>query len=137
MTHSSGVFHLLGVRRFLPLFVTQLLGAFNDNLFKHAVVLFVVYNHYNDENSETWFSALTTALSRRCLATVAAGVLAGLLGFWAMRRILTSWLFNMTPSDPLVLTSAVALLALVAALASWIPTRRATRLDPATALRLD
>ena len=60
--HSSGVFHLLGVRRFLPLFVTQLLGAFNDNLFKHAVVLFVVYNHYNDENSETWFSALTTAL---------------------------------------------------------------------------
>jgi hypothetical protein len=62
MSHSSGVFHLLGVRRFLPLFVTQLLGAFNDNLFKHAVVLFVVYNHYNDENSETWFSALTTAL---------------------------------------------------------------------------
>ena len=62
MTHSSGVFHLLGVRRFLPLFITQLLGAFNDNLFKHAVVLFVVYNHYNDENSETWFSALTTAL---------------------------------------------------------------------------
>jgi hypothetical protein len=61
-SHSSGVFHLLGVRRFLPLFVTQLLGAFNDNLFKHAVVLFVVYNHYNDENSETWFSALTTAL---------------------------------------------------------------------------
>ena len=62
MSHSSGVFHLLGVRRFLPLFVTQLLGAFNDNLFKHAVVLFVVYNHYNDEGAETWFSALTTAL---------------------------------------------------------------------------
>ena len=62
MSHSSGVWHLLGTRRFLPLFGTQLLGAFNDNLFKHAVVLFVVYNHYNDENSETWFSALTTAL---------------------------------------------------------------------------
>jgi len=62
MSSSSGVFHLLGVRRFLPLFVTQLLGAFNDNLFKHAVVLFVVYEHYSDENSETWFSALTTAL---------------------------------------------------------------------------
>lgn len=53
---------LLGKRRFLPLFVTQLLGAFNDNLFKNAMVLFVVYQVYNDEQSETWFSALATAI---------------------------------------------------------------------------
>jgi hypothetical protein len=53
---------LLGKRRFLPLFVTQLLGAFNDNLFKNAMVLFVVYQVYNDEKTETWFSALATAL---------------------------------------------------------------------------
>ena len=57
-----GATHLLGVRRFLPLFVTQLLGAFNDNLFKNAMVLFVVYQVYNDEASETWFSAVTTAV---------------------------------------------------------------------------
>ena len=54
--------HLLGRRRFLPLFVTQLLGAFNDNLFKNAMVLFVVYQVYNDEQSETWFSAIATGL---------------------------------------------------------------------------
>jgi MFS family permease len=59
---SSGAFHLLGTRRFLPLFGTQLLGAFNDNLFKHSVVLFVVYEHYQSEQAENWFSALTTAL---------------------------------------------------------------------------
>ena len=53
---------LLNKRRFLPLFVTQLLGAFNDNLFKNAMVLFVVYQVYNDERSETWFSALATGL---------------------------------------------------------------------------
>ena len=53
---------LLGKRRFLPLFATQFLGAFNDNLFKNAMVLFVVYQVYNDERSETWFSALATAL---------------------------------------------------------------------------
>ena len=53
---------LLNKRRFLPLFVTQLLGAFNDNLFKNAMVLFVVYQVYNDEKSETWFSALATGL---------------------------------------------------------------------------
>jgi len=53
---------LLSKRRFLPLFVTQMLGAFNDNLFKNAMVLFVVYQVYNDERSETWFSALATGI---------------------------------------------------------------------------
>jgi MFS family permease len=62
MSHSSGVWHLLGTRRFLPLFGTQLLGAFNDNLFKQSVLLFVVYEHYHNEQAENWFSALTTFL---------------------------------------------------------------------------
>ena len=53
---------LLGKRRFLPLFVTQMLGAFNDNLFKNAMVLFVVYQVYNDEVAETWFSAVATGV---------------------------------------------------------------------------
>ena len=39
--HSQ--FTLLGKRRFLPFFVTQLLGAFNDNVFKQALVLFILY----------------------------------------------------------------------------------------------
>ena len=59
MTDSA---HLLRTRRFLPLFVTQMLGAFNDNLFKNAMVLFVVYQIYDDPASETWFSAVTTAV---------------------------------------------------------------------------
>src|SRR3546814_5261504 len=58
----TGSFSLLGRRRVLPLFVTQLLGAFNDNLFKNAMVLFVVYGVFNDEASETLFSAVATAL---------------------------------------------------------------------------
>ena len=53
---------LLRTRRFLPLFTTQMLGAFNDNLFKNAMVLFVVYEIYNDETTETWFSAITTGI---------------------------------------------------------------------------
>jgi len=53
---------LLNKRRFLPLFITQLLGAFNDNLFKNAMVLFVVYGIYNDEATETLFSAVATAV---------------------------------------------------------------------------
>lgn len=53
---------LLNQRRFAPLFVTQLLGAFNDNLFKNAMVLFVVYTVYNDPHAETWFSAIATGV---------------------------------------------------------------------------
>ena len=53
---------LLQRRRFLPLFVTQLLNAFNDNLYKTAMVLFVVYSIYNDEAAEGGFSAVASAL---------------------------------------------------------------------------
>ena len=58
----TGAFHLLRTRRFLPLFTTQMLGAFNDNLFKQTMVLFVVYQVYNSEQAETWFSYLTTGI---------------------------------------------------------------------------
>jgi MFS family permease len=53
---------LMNRRRFLPLFVTQFLGAMNDNLFKTAMVLFVIYNIYNDPKQETVFSAIASAV---------------------------------------------------------------------------
>ncbi|WEK46768.1 MAG: MFS transporter [Candidatus Andeanibacterium colombiense] len=54
--------HLLRQRRFLPLFATQLLNAFNDNLFKNAMVLFVVYSVYQSEAAEAQFSAVASGL---------------------------------------------------------------------------
>ncbi|MFM5954691.1 MAG: MFS transporter [Novosphingobium sp.] len=54
--------HLIHSRRFLPLFVTQLLNAFNDNLFKNAMVLFVVYEVYKSEKAEAQFSAVASAV---------------------------------------------------------------------------
>lgn len=54
--------HLLRRRRFLPLFVTQLLNAFNDNLYKNAMVLFVVYSVYNSEAEEAKFSAIASGV---------------------------------------------------------------------------
>jgi MFS family permease len=59
MTTST---HLVRTRRFLPLFVTQLLGAFNDNLFKNAMVLYVVYSVYSSEAEEAKFSAIASTL---------------------------------------------------------------------------
>ena len=82
-------------------------------------------------------AAVVTAVVRRCLANVGAGALAGLVVFWATRRVLASMLYQTSPSDPRVLTLAVVVLALVAACASWIPARRAARIDPATSLRME
>ncbi|WP_066480765.1 MULTISPECIES: MFS transporter [unclassified Sphingomonas] len=54
---------LLKERRFLPLFITQFLGAFNDNLFKTAMVLFATYHIFNDPAVESNFNALATGLA--------------------------------------------------------------------------
>jgi len=54
---------LLRERRFLPLFVTQFLGAFNDNLFKTAMVLFATYRIFNNVDVEQNFNALATGIS--------------------------------------------------------------------------
>ncbi|KLE35326.1 MFS transporter [Aurantiacibacter luteus] len=54
--------HLLKQRRFMPLFVTQLLNAFNDNLYKTAMVLFVVYTVYDSADTETLFSGAASAV---------------------------------------------------------------------------
>ena len=80
---------------------------------------------------------VATAVVRRCLVNVTAGTIAGLLIFWATRRVLASWLYGITPGDKRVLAVTVVVLALVAAFASWIPARRAARIDPATSLRFE
>ena len=54
--------HLLRTRRFLPIFVTQFLGAFNDNLFRTAMVLLVIYGIYRDAEQEAAFSAIAGGL---------------------------------------------------------------------------
>jgi putative ABC transport system permease protein len=82
-------------------------------------------------------ASVSTAVVRRCLLNVTGGAVAGLVAFVAARQVLKAWLYGITPGDPAVLAAAIAVLAAVALLASWIPARRATRIDPATALRLD
>jgi MFS family permease len=53
---------LLGQRRFGPLFVTQFLNAFNDNLFRTSMILLVIYEILNDPAQETKFSIVASAL---------------------------------------------------------------------------
>ena len=54
--------HLMRTRRFLPLFATQFLGAFNDNLYKSAMVIMVTYAIYSDETKEATFNAIAGGL---------------------------------------------------------------------------
>jgi MFS family permease len=58
----QNVTHLLRARRFAPLFATQFLGAFNDSLFKQAVVLFVTYQLFSNPAKEFQFSAIAQGL---------------------------------------------------------------------------
>ena len=54
--------HLLRTRRFLPIFGTQFLGAFNDNLFRTSMVMLVIYGIYQNPEQEATFSAIAGGL---------------------------------------------------------------------------
>lgn len=58
----AGTFALMGQRRFLPLFATQFLNAFNDNFYKMAMVVLVTFTIYKDPTYEAWFNALAGGL---------------------------------------------------------------------------
>jgi putative ABC transport system permease protein len=55
----------------------------------------------------------------------------------ALTRMMKSWLFDVSPTDPLTFAVAALLLIVVALLSCWIPARRATKVDPITALRFE
>ena len=64
-----------------------------------------------------------------------AGMIVGFAGALAVTRVMTSMLVGVNAADPLTFTAIALVFSLVAGLASWIPARRASRLDPMTAIR--
>jgi predicted permease len=74
-------------------------------------------------------------VARRALTSVGAGAILGILGALAASRWLASLVFGVSPRDPMTIGGATLLLGFVALLACAIPTRRALRIDAATAVR--
>jgi putative ABC transport system permease protein len=73
----------------------------------------------------------------QAMVLTVAGIAVGAAGAFALTRLMTKLLFNVTPGDPLTFAAVAALLGGVAALASYVPGRRATRVDPVVALRAE
>jgi ABC-type antimicrobial peptide transport system permease subunit len=72
---------------------------------------------------------------RQGLRLAAVGIALGLAGALGITRVIGTLLYNVTPTDPLSFGLVAALLTGIAALASYLPARRATRVDPSVALR--
>jgi putative ABC transport system permease protein len=69
------------------------------------------------------------------LKLILSGIVIGLVSALALQRVIGKLLYGVSPTDPLTFTVISLLLIAVALLACWIPARRATKVDPLTALR--
>lgn len=128
-----------------PRFNLMLLGGFAAaSLLLAALGLFGVISYsVAQRRQELGVRVALGATSRDVLRLVVgegmgltvAGLVVGLVAAIVLTRIMTSMLHGVSPTDPLTLAVVSAFLALVALLASYLPARRATRVDPMVALR--
>jgi ABC-type antimicrobial peptide transport system permease subunit len=82
-------------------------------------------------------ASVAAMMTGQGLALTMAGIIGGLALFAVVARFLRTFLYGVAPGDPVTLAIASGLLIAIAALASWIPARRASRVDPAEVLRAE
>lgn len=117
--------------------VTLLLGLVGI----YGVIAYIVSQRRREVGIRMALGAQSDAVQRifvsRGLALTAIGVVLGLISAAALMRVLSSLLFGVNPFDPLTYAAVAAGLGSVALLATWLPARQATRIDPMLALRAE
>ena len=105
----------------------------------YGVMAYSVAQRTNEIGIRLALGAVPAQVRRMILGESAwvagTGIAVGLVAALLLTRLIKSMLYGIAPDDPLTLAGAAALLLLVALGASWIPARRAARVQPMMALR--
>lgn len=128
-----------------PTLLAQLLGAFAvlalllAAIGTYGVLSYMVTERRREIGIRVALGAsrtqVLTQILKQGLEVAALGLAAGLAGAFAVNRLLASLLFGVQPADATTLAAVVATITAVAAIASWLPAWRASRLDPNVVLR--
>ncbi len=126
-------------------FVVILLGGFAlfalvlASLGIYAVISYSVSQRTQEIGIRMALGASAETLQKgillQTLGLAGIGMAAGIAASWILARALSSMLFGVTPSDPLTFAGMVIVLTAVAGLAGYLPARRASRIEPSSALR--
>jgi putative ABC transport system permease protein len=130
-----------------PRFYMTLLGAFATlalllaALGIYGVISYVVSQRTRELGIRIALGATRERVMRlvlnQGLALTIAGIAIGLAGSYWLARLISKLLFGVTPADPLTFGSVASVLLAVAWLASYLPARRAARVDPVVAMRAE
>lgn len=117
--------------------VTLLLGLVGI----YGVIAYIVSQRRREVGIRMALGAQSDSVQRifvsRGLSLTAIGLALGLVSAAALMRLLSSLLFGVNPFDPVTYVAVAASLGLVALIATWLPARQATRIDPMLALRAE
>ena len=133
MASTSFTLIMLGLAAFVALF----LGSVGI----YGVISYVVAQRTREIGVRMALGAERSVVSRmvlkQALMLAGGGVAIGLLGALGLTRLMSSLLFGVSPLDPLTFASVAAALSAVALVASYLPARRASLVDPVVALRAE
>jgi putative ABC transport system permease protein len=128
-------------------FWMRLLGIFAGlGMFLAAIGVYGVISYAVEQRTHEFGIRATLGASRfdilrlilrEGVVVIVLGLLMGIGGAYGATRLIARQLYGVTPMDPLTIISVAGVLLLVAFLACYIPGRRATKLDPLTALRVE
>ena len=133
MAQTSFVLVILGIAAS----VTLLLGVVGI----YGVIAYIVSQRRREVGIRMALGAASGEVQRmfitRGIALTGVGLLIGVVGAAAMMRLIQSLLFGVSPFDPVTYAGVIVALGAVAFLATWLPARQATRIDPMAALRAE